>query len=116
MDFIEPVSEEIKEWLLFNGVDNDVVPAYSGFRVFEKADVQKVLEKPELSDAELSAILKITDAMLDEGPVRGISRLDAPEDYLDKVIQKAENGHTLTEEEEDIVESIRKWIEEQKES
>ena len=112
--FIEPESDEIKEWLLLNGVDNDVVPAYSGLRVFEKADVQKVLDKPDLSYAELSAILKITDALLDEGPVRGISMLDAPEEYLNEVLQKAGNGYALTKDEEDILESIRKWIEENK--
>ena len=38
VDFIEPENDEIKEWLLLNGVDNDVVPAYSALRVFEKAE------------------------------------------------------------------------------
>ena len=35
MDFIEPENDEIRRWLLLNGVDNDVVPAYSAMRVFE---------------------------------------------------------------------------------
>ncbi len=39
VDFIEPEGDEIRKWLLFNGVDNDIVPAYSGYRVYEKVDI-----------------------------------------------------------------------------
>ena len=38
IDFIEAENAETKEWLFFKGVDNDVVPAYSAWPVYEKSD------------------------------------------------------------------------------
>ena len=71
---LQPETQEIRDWLFAEGVDNDVVPAYSALEVFEKAGVAERL-KGELTDAQLDQAAHILDAMLDEGPVRGISAL-----------------------------------------
>lgn len=107
VDFIEPESEEVKEWLLQNGVDNDIMPAYSGYRVFEKADVEGLLEK-DLTQEQMSNILKVVSAMLDEGPVSGISNLEEPGAFLQKVLEKTE-GFSFDGEDAKILEDIRGW-------
>nr|MCR5338852.1 hypothetical protein [Lachnospiraceae bacterium] len=108
VDFIEPESDEIKDWLLKNGVDNDILPAYSGYRVFEKADVASMVERDDLTKEQLGSILKVIDAMLDEGPVSGISNLEDPESFLKKVLTKAE-GITFDGDDTLILENIKKW-------
>ena len=109
--FIEPESDEIKDWLFENGVDNDVVPAYSAYKVFNKAEVAARLDKEDLTKEEMGCILKIVDALLDEGPVRGISNLDEPEAFLAKVAEKAQS-FTLDTEELRILEAVKEWKEE----
>ena len=110
VDFIEPESDEIKEWLLENGVDNDIMPAYSGYRVFEKAQIDSLIEKNDLTKEQLRNILKVIDAMLDEGPISGISNLEDPEEFLNKVLTKTEE-FSFDEEDAAILEHIRKWKE-----
>ncbi len=110
VDFIEPESDEIKEWLLENGVDNDIMPAYSGYRVFEKAQIDSLIEKDDLTKEQLRNILKVIDAMLDEGPISGISNLEDPKEFLKKVLVKAE-GFNFDKEDAAILEHMRKWKE-----
>ncbi len=110
VDFIEPESDEIRKWLLFNGVDNDIVPAYSGYRVYEKADINGLLDEEGLSDQEIKAILSVISAMLDEGPVSGISNLDEPEKFLEKAIEKTESGYDLDETALSDLEQIKEWL------
>lgn len=38
---MEAEDEETKDWLFYHGVENDVVPAYSAWTVYEKADVER---------------------------------------------------------------------------
>lgn len=109
VDFIEPENDEIRKWLLLNGVDNDVVPAYSAWKVFEKADIASLIEKDDLTPEEMNGILKVMDAMLDEGPVTGISNLDDQEAFLKKVIGKAESGYKLSDKDREVLENIRAW-------
>lgn len=112
VDYILPETDEIKEWLLFNGVDNYVMPAYSAHVVYEKAEVEKLIEKDDLSKEELAAILKTVSGMLDEGPVKGISLLDDPEDFLVKVLTKSCELMPLSPAEYEIINEIDEWQEE----
>lgn len=112
MDFIEPENEEIKNWILENGVDNEVVPAYSGMVAYEKADVPGVLVKNKLSKDEMHGILKIVSAMLDEGPVNGISNLDEPETFLCSVVKRAAAMLPLEVADYEVINEIDEWQEE----
>ena len=112
VDFIDAQDDETKRWLLFNGVDNDVVPAYSAWNVYEKADVEGVLAKDSLMFEEMEAVLAIADALMDEGPVSGISKMDNPRAFLDKVIEKAGAGYEFSEEDERILQAAKEWKEE----
>ena len=107
--FIETEDPEIKEWLLLNGVDNDVLPAYTAWPVYQKADVARVLDREKLSYEEVHALLALTEALLDEGPVRGISNMEDPQGYLEKVLAKARGCAGLTEEDQEILHAIEGW-------
>ena len=113
IDFIEAENEETKDWLFFNGVDNDVVPAYSAWPVYDKADIEGRLKKETLTEEEVHALLKITDALLDEGPVSGISRMDNPKEFLDRVLKKTEGDYSFDEQEMRTIKEITEWEEEQ---
>ena len=80
--YIEPETEEIKYWLLTGAVSNDVMPAYSGWDCYKKADVEAIIKKDGLTYEELEGVLSIVDAMLDEGPVLGISNVENPKEIL----------------------------------
>ena len=107
VDFITAEDEETKKWLLLNGVDNYVVPAYSAWIVYEKAHVEEVLKKDTLSYEELHGILKITEALLDEGPLSGISNMEDPKGYLNRVLNKINEDLNLSEEDQKIIEAIK---------
>ena len=112
IDFIEAENEETKDWIFFNGVDNDVLPVYSAWPVYEKANVEERLRKDNLTYEEIHAILAITDALMDEGPVSGISRMDDPKAYLATVLKKAEREYPFTEWDQKILKNISEWEEE----
>ena len=105
--FIEPVNEEITHWLLMNGIDNSVIRDYSALEVFDKINVEGMLDRTDLSDDEAKAVLNIIDAMLVEGPVEGISAVDSPTDLLAKVLKFAERI-TPDEEEQRIIDDVTK--------
>ncbi|WP_034450120.1 hypothetical protein [Butyrivibrio sp. AE2032] len=109
VSFIEPENDEIKKWLLLHGVDNSVLPDYSALKVFNKAGVEELLDRKDLSLEEIKGILKIMDAMLDEGPVAGISALDSPEPVLAKVMAVANACSGLDEEDMKIVSRIEEY-------
>ena len=87
LERLEPETSEIRRWMLFEGVNNYVMPAYSALTVWQKADVQDFLNG-KLSKEEFSAIGQIIAALLDEGPVAGISKIENAQemllDYLDR--------------------------------
>lgn len=109
--YIEPETEEIRHWLLTDGVNNGVLAAYSGLVCYQKAGVEELLDKPELTYEEIKGILGIIDAMLDEGPVQGISVLDNPKEILAKVLKKADEQEVLQKEEQDVIKHINEWLE-----
>lgn len=111
VDYIEPEDNETKEWLLFNGTDNDVMPVYSAWNVFIKSDVPALLRRGNLKYEEMHAILKITEALMDEGPVSGISNFDNPETFLGDVLYRTEEGYSFTEEDLKIIQDIHDYME-----
>lgn len=103
--FIEPENDEIKHWLLLNGIDNDVLREYSALDVFEKIDAEDLLDRTDLNSDEAKAVLDIIDAMLVEGPVAGISAVEDPSLLLAKVLRFA-GGITLGEKEQAIIKEV----------
>lgn len=79
---LEPTNENIKEWLVINGVDNEVMYSYLAYPITQKVDIIYVLNKENISNDEVSGIIKIIDGLLDEGPVDGISLFEKKEELF----------------------------------
>ena len=110
VDFISADDEETRSWLLYNGVDNDVVAAYSAMPVYEKTGMEDLINKEdELSYEQMHAILAIADALLDEGPVSGISAFEDPKDFLNRIINKTQAGYDFSEDDIRIIEALKEW-------
>lgn len=107
--YIEPETEEIKYWLLTGAVSNDVMPAYSGWDCYKKADVEAILKKDGLTYEELEGVLSIVDAMLDEGPVLGISNVENPKEILLEVLNHSIKHLPLSSENCNVISDISDW-------
>ena len=74
VEFLEPDTDGIRRWLLTEGVENDVMAAYSALTVWEKCGAEELLRgKPSAEDYK--ALLRLMEGLLDEGPCPGISRV-----------------------------------------
>lgn len=93
---LNPETQEIKDWLLAEGINNDVVRDYSALEVFEKVGIASLL-KSQITDTQLNQIANVLDSMFEEGPVRGISALpeNDAKDLIGDYIKQAEK-HTLS--------------------
>nr|WP_314100075.1 hypothetical protein [uncultured Lachnoanaerobaculum sp.] len=107
--YIEPDTEEIRQWLLTDAVSNDVMPAYSGWDCYKKADVEAILKKDGLTYEELEGVLSIVDAMLDEGPVLGISNIENPKEILLAVLNHSIKHLPLSSENCNVISDISDW-------
>lgn len=107
--YIEPDTEEIKYWLLTGAVSNGVMPAYSGWDCYKKADVEAILKKERLTYEELEGVLSIVDAILDEGPVLGISNIEDPKEVLLNVLNHAIKHAPLSAKDCKIISNILDW-------
>ena len=107
--YIEPDTEEIRQWLLTDAVSNDVMPAYSGWDCYKKADVEAVIKKDKLTYEELEGVLSIVDAILDEGPVLGISNIEDPKEVLLNVLNHAIKHAPLSAKDCKIISNILDW-------
>lgn len=86
---LEPETEEIKDWLLKEGIKNQVMPEYSALTCFIKADVRARLRE-NLTKEEFQSIGHILEALIAGGPVEGISALEDGREILKKYLEKAE--------------------------
>ncbi|RRJ25473.1 hypothetical protein EHV10_07485 [Lachnoanaerobaculum gingivalis] len=107
--YIEPDTEEIKYWLLTGAVSNGVMPAYSGWDCYKKADVEAILKKDRLTYEELEGVLSIVDAILDEGPVLGISNIENPKEILSAVLNHSIKHLPLSSENCKVISNILDW-------
>ncbi len=87
VEYLEPATQEIRDWLLFEGADNTVIPQYSANICLQKAGAEQRLDG-HLTAKEFDAIQSlIRESLTPDGPGPGITdggRL------LPKFIQKAE--------------------------
>lgn len=85
---LAPDTDDIKDWLLYQGCANDVLADYSALTCFLKSDALARLKENPSKEAFI-AISNLIDLLLIEGPVPGISALpDASsilKDYLTQV-------------------------------
>ena len=109
LERLDPVTEEIRAWILKEGVKNDVLPAYSAYTAWEKAGVRERLYGP-LEREDYAAIGRIFQALLDEGPVRGISLIEDAEECIHQYIRRSDE-FLLGDEEAEVIEELQEWLE-----
>lgn len=79
---LEPETDEIRDWILREGCANGVKDAYLGLDCAVKGDLISVLRQDRLEKDMFDSIAVIIDALLDEGPVEGISEYEHAEEAL----------------------------------
>ncbi len=106
---LKPETEEIRNWLLTEGVKNDVLPAYSALECYNKAEVFKRLQN-KCTPKELEGIARIIEGLLDEGPLPGISLIEEKSEFFASFLtQIMEAG--MTESHRDILEAVHAYAE-----
>ena len=100
---LEPSTQEIRDWILFEGVDNEVMREYLALTCMEKAGVSERL-KGQITKKEFSAISHILCYLFDEGPVAGISELPDVEETLESYLTHAERMNLGIEDYEAVLE------------
>ena len=88
IEMLEPETEEIRDWMLLEGVNNTVMPEYSALTCFIKTGVAERLAS-EMTHEEFSGATSIVYAALNEGPVPGIASLDDPKAELERYISQS---------------------------
>ncbi len=88
IEILEPATDEIRDWLLLEGVNNAVMPEYSALTCYVKAGVAERLVG-EMTHEEFSGATSIVHAALSEGPVAGIPSLDDPKAELERYVHQA---------------------------
>ncbi|NLD79445.1 MAG: hypothetical protein GX641_03880 [Mollicutes bacterium] len=91
VDRLEPSTEDIRNWILRDGLSNDVLDAYLALTVAEKGGLIDVLRKDTIDEELFSSILAIVDALIDEGPVAGISMYENAEEALEQFMRHVES-------------------------
>ncbi len=84
-----PDTPEIRDWLLREGIDNNVLPAYSALNCWEGSEAENLLFASDLSAEDFSAISKLISALLDEGPCPGISEIEKGDEVIKAFLRKA---------------------------
>lgn len=84
-----PDTPEIRDWLLREGVLNNVLPAYSAINCWEGSEAENLLFAPELSKEDFSAITALIAALLDEGPCPGISEIEKGDEAIKAYLRRA---------------------------
>lgn len=118
--YLEPANEEIKVWLLKEGVKNNIMPEYSALEVYNKAGVRELL-KGELTDDAISSVVLIIGSMLYEGPVCGISAVEDADTMLLELLEQVKRHrlgldicetvyHIISDERSDEVNSLCRQI------
>ena len=84
-----PDTPEIIDWLLREGIHNNVLPSYSALNCWEGSEAENLLFAPAISTEDFSAISALISALLDEGPCPGISELEKDDEVIKAFLRKA---------------------------
>lgn len=105
LERLEAEDEEIRRWILMEGVRNDILPSYSALAAWRKSGAEEVLRLgPDAS--EFAAIKRIISALMDEGPMPGLSALENREEIIRRFLSHAGN-YAMTAEDCDIIRELR---------
>lgn len=108
---IEPDTEEIRKWMLMEGIHNNVMPAYSALTCWKKSYAEDVLRNGP-SREEFTGIGEIICGLLDEGPVPGISEIQNSDEIISVYLDVA-GTMEMTPADYEVINEIRGYYEEE---
>lgn len=98
---LDPQYDEIRDWILKEGINNNVMPSYSALTCWKYGNVGSTLyTKPTYE--QFYYIGKIIDALMDESAVAGLSTLDKRIDIIEVYLNEAKKMPLVTEDYEVI--------------
>ena len=106
-EYLEPGTSAINNWFLREGIRNNVMPQYSALTAWNKSGAFKRLFG-RLSREDYTAIRDILAALLEEGPVAGVSEMENAEFALMQFVRKS-YAFPLSEEDLAVIEMIREY-------
>lgn len=83
VEYLVPETQEIRDWLLYEGADNDVLGQYSADTCLRKAGAESRLDAG-LSAREHEAIGKLIQIALEPGPCPGVTDIEILPKFLVK--------------------------------
>lgn len=107
---LEPQTDKIKYWLLRNGCENSVMDAYLGLVCAEKGDLISTLRYGDLDEELFDGVSVIINALIDEGPVDGISAYDHAEEAMRLYLWIAKS-HVATMKHFWYILNVQDWLE-----
>ena len=87
VNYIEPKTDETREWILKEGVLNHIGYAYSAYDCYIKCSLSERLSET-MDDEEFEGTVNIMTGLLDEGPAKGISRVEDRDVLINKYIMQ----------------------------
>lgn len=97
---LEPATDEIRQWLLREGVNNNVMSEYSALTVANKIDLLEIVRTVDRDSEDFIAAGNVLEALLqcEGGPTAGIAAYEQEEALVRAYIEKAR----LSKPDEDI--------------
>ncbi|MCY7008417.1 hypothetical protein OCK72_07075 [Fusobacterium simiae] len=112
--YLEVTNNKIKEWVLEEGCHNGVLPAYTALACAKKINLIEILNDEKISNKKFSDISYLINALLDEGPMMGISALENKEILIERYLEKAKYLSS-TEDDYRAIMMIKEYIKDNKE-
>ncbi len=78
MECLEPVNDEVRDWVLCHGCRNDISFGYLGKAAYEKCDFENALRRGNLNEEQMQGARDIMRGLLEDMPGRGISEVNNP--------------------------------------
>ncbi len=85
---LQPCNEEVKAWLLHEGIDNIILPEYSSLEAAQKINLTEVVKNSQPDSADLLDAGKILCSMIKGGPVPGIEAYHGKKELLRSFLEK----------------------------
>ena len=109
---LEPETDKIREWILREGCSNGVMDAYLGLICANKGDLIAALRQEHLDSDLFESVSIIIDALIDEGPVPGISEYEHAQKALELYLRHAKEQATTLSHLWYVL-NIRRWADDE---
>lgn len=89
VNYLEPTTDEIRDWLLLEGCKNTVSPVYSAYEVARKIDLLELISAESFDHRQFLPATDIMLALIKKEPVNGMLELENSHKVIEKYIERA---------------------------